>query len=371
MMDVMVGRTPRKKPTSIGRAAFGRALLAWFDACRRDLPWRRTADPYAILVSEVMLQQTQASRVAEYWPRFMERFPTVRGLAASPVDDVLAAWSGLGYYRRARSLHETARAVAMDHAGVLPASSRELRRLPGVGEYTAAAVASIAFGEVVPVLDANVARVLSRVLALRAGPATSAGRRRLLAEAARLIDRARPGDWNQAMMELGAVVCRPVSPRCAECPVRRHCLGRLRADPLSYPAPGRAEAPVEIVEAAALIVRCGRALLVREDHPRGWWRGLWTLPRCERIVGIDPASALARNARAALGLSCRFDEVPVEVRYSVTRHRVAMLVFRATRVSGEIRTGSGARWFNERELAGVGVPAPDKRVVTPRGRTRR
>jgi A/G-specific adenine glycosylase len=373
-------RVPAKRARPISRAAFGRPLLAWFDAGRRDLPWRRTTDPYAVWVSEVMLQQTQAARVAEYWPRFLGRFPTVERLAEAALDDVLAAWSGLGYYRRARSLHEAARALVADRSGVLPATSGELRRLPGVGEYTAAAVASIAFGEVIPVLDANVARVLARVLALRTGPETSAGRRRLLAEAARLIDRKRPGDWNQSMMELGAVVCLPAAPRCPGCPVRAHCLGR-RANPLLYPSPGRTEAAVEIAEAAALVVRGGRVLLASGDHPRGWWRGLRALPRCERSAGVDPAASLAGHVRASLGLSCRFDAPAVTMRYSVTRHRVVTLLFRASSVSGSLRRGAAAGWFDASSLEGVGVPAPDRRAIamvlragdgaTPRERMRR
>jgi A/G-specific adenine glycosylase len=369
---------PMRKHALVARGAFGRSILSWFDAARRDLPWRRTTDPYAIWVSEMMLQQTQVARVAEYWPRFMGRFPTVERLAAAPLDDVLAAWSGLGYYRRARSLHEAARAVAAVGSGAIPATSRELRRLPGVGEYTAAAVASIAFGEVIPVLDANVARVLGRMLALRVDPATSVGRRRLLGEAAKLVSEKRPGDWNQAMMELGAVVCLPASPRCPECPVRRHCLGR-RADPLAYPARSRRDARLEIIEAAAFVERRKRVLLVRGAHPRGWWRGLWTLPRCGRGSG-DPAKALAAHVRRVSGLSCRFDDGPTEMRYSVTRHRVAMLVYRASSAAGGVRRGTSARWFDVTALEDVGVPAPDRRTIalalgvgeaTPRGRRRR
>lgn len=347
----------------VPREAFGRALLRWFDSSQRGLPWRHTKDPYAILVSEVMLQQTQAARVAEYWPRFLRRFPTVRRLASAPLDDVLAAWSGLGYYRRALLLHEAARTVVADRSGVIPSTSRELRLLRGVGEYTASAVASIAFGEVTPVLDANVARVLGRVLALRATPATSTGRRLLLGEAGRLIHQTRPGDWNQAMMELGAVVCLPAAPRCAECPVRRHCHGRRLGDPLLYPAPGRSDAPVALVDAVAVIARRGRVLLVRRDQARGWWRGLWVLPRCGPSGATDPAKPLTRHVRETLGLSCRFASPAATTRYSVTKHRVLMLAFRATRARGAVRAGSGAKWFGERELATAAVPSPDRRAI--------
>jgi len=322
-----------------------------------------------------MLQQTQAARVGEYWPRFVARFPTLRALASARLDDVLAAWSGLGYYRRARALHDAARAVVASHRGALPRTAEGLVALPGVGQYTAAAVASIAFGEAVPVLDANAARVLSRVLAARGGASNATDRRRLIEEGARLIDRARPGDWNQAVMELGATVCLPAAPRCDECPVRAHCLARRRGNPGSYGTRGRDAAPLAVLETAAVVARGPRVLLVRGEHPRGWWPDLWALPRAHRRAAhSDPvraASALAREVRRTTGLSCRFDGAPVMARYSVTRHRVTMLVFRATEVSGRVRAGSAAAWFDAGRLAGAGVPAPDRRVITDPGRRRR
>lgn len=340
-------------------------------------------------VSEVMLQQTQAARVAECWPRFLARFPSVRALAEAAEDDVLAAWSGLGYYRRARALLEGARAVVSEREGVLPATADELRGLPGVGEYTAAAVASIAFGEVVPVLDANAARVFGRVAARRADASTAAGRGRLLAEGAQLIDPARPGDWNQAVMELGATVCLP-APRCDECPVRRHCLGRRSGRPAAYPGSGRRVTSVGVTEASALVIRRGRVLLVRGEHPRGWWKGLWALPRSHGPAAADPA-VLTAEVRRLTGVSCRFAGPPVAARYSVTRHRVTMLVFRATRVTGRIASGGSAAWFDAARLVEAGapaLPAPDRRAIaaaagpraasggparaaTVRGRTRR
>lgn len=188
-------------------------LLAWYDRIRRDLPWRRTRDPWAIWVSEVMLQQTRVETAIPYFERFLIRFPDPAALAAAPIEEVLAQWSGLGYYRRARQLHGAAREVV--ERGGLPRSSAELERLPGIGPYTAAAIASIAFGEPVPVLDGNVVRVAARLSAEPEDPSRAAARGRLLAVAATLLEISRPGDSNQALMELGATVCLPKSPRIA------------------------------------------------------------------------------------------------------------------------------------------------------------
>jgi len=206
---------------------FRRALLAWYGANRRDLPWRKTRDPYRIWVSEIMLQQTRVAAVLMHYEKFLWRFPTVRTLAAAREASVLAEWSGLGYYRRARNMHSAAKLIAREHGGEFPRSSEQWRELPGIGRYTAAAVSSIAFDETVAVLDGNVERVLRRLL----------GRVQTQAElwslAERLLDRDHPGDFNQAMMELGALVCLPTWPKCGVCPVARFCgtqgRGRLRA----------------------------------------------------------------------------------------------------------------------------------------------
>src|SRR3954451_21975189 len=210
-------------------------LLAWFDRHRRDLPWRRSNDPYAIWLSEVMLQQTRVETVLPFYHRFLARFPTVEGLAAAELSEVLALWSGLGYYRRARQLHAAARMIA--ELGTFPSTLEGLLALPGVGAYTAAAVASIAFGVATPVMDGNVERVLSRCLALETDPKSGGARRQLLAAAAELLDLSRPGDSNQALMELGATLCSPRRPKCLLCPLRPGCRAVREGDPESYPAP--------------------------------------------------------------------------------------------------------------------------------------
>src|SRR5271154_1524195 len=211
------------KSATLETRRFQRLLLNWFDDNARDLPWRRTRDSYAIWVSEIMLQQTRVTAVIEHYARFMERFPTLPALADASEDDVLACWSGLGYYRRARMLHKAARFVAQELGGKLPRTAAELRALPGIGEYTCAAIASIGFGEPIACVDGNVERVLTRVRGWTERTAVAGKVRRAAAE---LLDRDRPGDFNQAMMELGATVCLPRGPLCLHCPVVELCATR-------------------------------------------------------------------------------------------------------------------------------------------------
>ncbi len=213
------------RPAAIRK--FQRELLAWFDSHARDLPWRRSGDPYQIWVSEIMLQQTRVTAVLDYYSRFLALFPTLAALALAEEPAVLAAWSGLGYYRRARMMHGAARVVVREHQGVLPKTAKELRKLPGIGEYTSSAIASIAFGERVAVVDGNVERVLRRVFPEGETAATPAAQAKWLRDrAASLVDPQRPGDFNQSMMELGATVCLPQRPLCLQCPVQPFCATR-------------------------------------------------------------------------------------------------------------------------------------------------
>lgn len=254
---------------------FRRRLLGWYDTNRRDLPWRRTRDPYRIWLSEIMLQQTRVAAALPYYERFLKRFPDVRALARASESQVLSAWAGLGYYTRARNLHRAAKLIA---ASGFPREYAALRALPGVGDYTAAAIASIAFNEPRAVVDGNVARVLARL-------ENEPDRARVAAAAARLLDRTRPGDFNQALMELGATICLPREPRCAECPVAALCaarrLGRQRDLPLKRARP----ATVRIERELLVIRRNGRLLMHRRN-------GFWELPD----PSLAPAAVLAPPA---------------------------------------------------------------------------
>jgi len=271
------------------------ALLRWFDAAKRPLPWRGLGDPYAIWVSEVMCQQTRVDTASPYFLRWMARFPTVQTLAAASEDDVLRAWQGLGYYRRARALHAAARVVVRDHDGVLPRSVDALRNLPGVGDYTAGAVASIAFGVVAPAVDGNVTRVLARWLDEPRSMEKQA-LRDLQRVAAAFADAPSPGDVNQALMELGATTCSPKTPRCNQCPLGNTCRAFAAGTIDERPRlPARRSS--RVVHQFAFVTTRGGAILVARNHDGRLLAGTWQLPAQEAQDGSDPADA----ARALFG----------------------------------------------------------------------
>ena len=256
--------------------AFRADLLKWYRANRRDLPWRRTQDPYKVWLSEIMLQQTRVAAVLEHYARFLKRFPTVQKLAAAKESSVLALWSGLGYYRRARNLHAAAKVVAREYSGQVPATAAQLRSLPGIGRYTAAAVASIAFGEPVAVVDGNVERVISRLLG------KSVSGERLWAIAGEILCPDNPGDFNQAMMELGAMVCIPAEPDCSACPVHAYCRTRGRHTPSRKP---QRQFKREI---ACALQRDGNStLLVRRAKNERLMPSMWELPQVKLRRGEE------------------------------------------------------------------------------------
>ena len=302
--------------------AVARAVVAHYAQVKRDLPWRRARDPYAIWVSEIMLQQTRVQTVIPYWQRWMARFPTVHALAAAPLDDVLAAWAGLGYYTRARNLWTGAREIASRWGGELPRTAEGLREVPGIGPYTAGAIASIAFGERVPLVDGNVARVLARVYAITDDIKSTAGQKQLWARAGELVAalpaEAAPGDLNQGLMELGATACAPAAPRCLVCPLAAHCATRGDELPVVAPRKRASELPV-LAREALWIERAGEVVLARR-RPQGLFGGMWELPQ-----GSDRFE-IAR----ALGVT-RLDDAAVAHHDQVLAHRrLRISVFRAS-----------------------------------------
>ncbi len=277
------------------------ALLPWFDASQRDLPWRRTKDAYAVWVSEVMLQQTQVDRVIGYWDAFLERFPTVRALAKAELADVLARWSGLGYYSRARNLHRAAQEIVARHGGTLPKDVAALRTLPGFGRYTAGAVASIAFDLEAPLVDGNVARVFSRVLAIEGAPGDKAREATLWTAAETLVRGPRPGDLNQSLMELGATVCLPRAPSCLLCPAQKLCRALAQGRVGELPWPKKAARKKRLELAVAVSHQDGAVVLARRQEG-GLFGGLWEMPAA--AIGPNPGDAALETLlgeRAAIG----------------------------------------------------------------------
>ncbi len=261
-------------------AGFAPALLVWFARAQRDLPWRRTRDPYAIWISEVMLQQTQVTTVIPYYRKWLDTFPDVAELAEAPLEAVLNIWQGMGYYSRARTLHKAAKIVHEQHGGRLPRTQNALREIPGFGPYTSGAVASIAFGERVPAVDGNVARVIARVLGLAGHSSDPKLRERVTAILEKAVPLHAPGGFNQALMELGATVCRPVSPKCAGCPVAKHCLSKGKVTAATRPERKVREVPE--FRWTALVCR-GKSgnLIFRKRAAGGLFGGLWELPTIE------------------------------------------------------------------------------------------
>jgi A/G-specific adenine glycosylase len=359
-----------------------RRLLAWFHANKRALPWRETRDPYRIWISEIMLQQTRVAAVLPYYRRFLNRFPSVQALAKAPERDVLRAWAGLGYYSRARNLQAAAREIVRRHGGRFPRALEEALGLPGVGRYTAAAVLSIAYDVPLAVLDGNVARVLARLAALRGDLRRPARWKQLAAAAQRLLPPSAPGDWNQAMMELGATVCTPQSPACQRCPVAKSCRARALHLQERIPAPRRRRPPEDVrLAAAVLLDPRGRTLLVRPPpgEAGGLFARLWQFPAVRVELDGRAEAGLKEHLRAQLGLQAARLMPLAPASHSVTYRRVTLLPFLVSarglpgaRPQGAVHlplrevcrwpTSSATRKIAQRALAAVSrgeTPAPE------------
>jgi A/G-specific adenine glycosylase len=327
-------------------AELRRRLGAWYRAHRRRLPWRDSRDPYRIWLSEVMLQQTRVASALPYYRSFLARFPTLKALARASEGEVLAAWAGLGYYGRARRLLAAAREVVREHAGRVPDDPDRFGRLPGVGRYTQGAVLSIAYGRRLPVVDGNVARVLARLFLLRASLRDADGARRLWQLAASILPMRDPGDWNQALMELGATVCLPRSPRCAACPVAVLCRARSTGEVDSVPPAARRRAPVRVRRAVALVVRRGRMLVARRSG--AVLDGLWEPPGVE-LYGAAPAGPALERELRRLGVRARLEPAGHVIRHSITHRDIEVEVWRARagrRRAAPAAARGAARWVD-------------------------
>ena len=303
-----------------------RKLLLWYDRSRRDLAWRSTREPYAIWLAEIMLQQTQVKTVEPFYEKFLKRFPDVRSLANAPLDDVLGRWAGLGYYRRAEHLHRAAKIIVQKHRGKFPPDFESILALPGVGRYTAAAVASIAFGEPVAVLDGNVIRVLCRLLDLRRDPARPEVRKALWETAQALIPADRPGDYNQAMMELGATVCTPKNPACPNCPVKIYCRAFQAGNPGRLPMKSRKPAR-KILRRQVFVIQQGNRVLLLKRPGQGLWAGLWEFPAFPPLKQGGKPGGREKRLRQELGLEVKLSGKSRLVRHELTHRAVICRVF--------------------------------------------
>ena len=346
-------------------------LVAWYRAAGRALPWRETHDPYRILVSEMMLVQTTVAAVVPYFARFLDRFPTIEALAAADEGDVLKTWEGLGYYRRARQLHAAARAVVGEHGGVFPRDPATIRTLPGVGRYIAGAIGSFAFDQPAPIVEANTQRVLARWLAWPDELQSSRTQSRLWDAAGRLVPKTGSGEFNQAFMELGALVCVPRVPLCLACPVASACQARQAGLQDRLPVVRARLAPKEVAEACALIRRGNRYLILKRGAGR-LWEHFWEFPTLH-LTGADPAGRalgtagdLAAGLTAVTGLEVAVGPVATVVRFGVTTHKVQLDVHRATWRAGEVFPLQGwveAAWVLPDHLADYTLGSATRKVV--------
>lgn len=343
---------------------FSGRLLDWYARHGRSLPWRGSTDPYAVLVSEYMAQQTRVETVIPYYRRWMAQFPTIQTLAAASEDDVLKAWEGLGYYARARNLLKAARVIVDEHNGLIPPDVDTLRGLPGIGLYTAAAVASLAFGADEPALDGNLRRVLARVTALALDPRSPAGQQQLTAAAREWLPPGRAGDFNQALMDLSSQICLPKTPRCAECPLTAFCLAFQHKRQADFPVKVKKPAvPVIIVTAGVL--RRGRAVLLTKRPADGLLGGLWEFPGGKQEPGESLPECLARELREELGVEVTVGEEIGLFRHAYSHFRVVLHAFACAVVSGEPRplASDGLAWVGVDRLGEYAMGKIDRMIA--------
>ena len=346
---------------------FAERLLAWYAVHQRALPWRGAPDPYHVWVSEIMLQQTQVETVIPYYQRWLAAFPTLGALAAAPQQQVLALWEGLGYYSRARNLHRAAQQVVQAHGGALPRTAEALRTLPGIGRYTAGAIASIAFGQDSAVLDGNVKRVLARAFDFKEDVKAPAGEKKLWALAESLLPPGRAGDYNQAVMDLGATVCRPRLPDCPRCPVNRLCAAYRLGVQHERPVAPRRKAVPHRVHLAAVVGKRGRVLI--EQRAEGALvGGLWAFPSVllPAATATRPTTLLRRALREQWGLSVKVGPLAQTVEHGFTHFSLTVNVHDCAWQAGALkRNGAARKWVRVGELGEYPMGKVD-RVIAKR-----
>ncbi len=346
-------------------APFAPELLAWYDQNAAELPWRRSHDAYGVWLSEIMLQQTQVETVKGYYTRFLSAYPTVADLAAAPLNDVLKLWEGLGYYSRARNLHRAAQTVVHDWQGYFPSSVEDLQKLPGIGRYTAGAIASIAFAQAAPVLDGNVIRVFARLTDLADDVTQPNTQKRLWNLAEEWLYPDRPGDYNQALMELGRTVCKPRNPLCGECPIRAYCLAYERGTQAQRPVK-KAKDPTPHYHVTAGIIHGTQGRILIAQRPlEGLLGGLWEFPggKCEN--GETLQECLRRELREELAIEVEVGDEFVVVQHGFTHFSITLHAFTCQHIGGEPQK-LGVHdwaWVTENEFARYSFGKADRQVI--------
>lgn len=342
------------------------ALLAWWDAGHTPLPWRQTNDPYAIWVAEVMLQQTQIATVIPYYHRWLARFPTIHHLASASLEEVLKQWEGLGYYSRARHLHTAAQQLVSERGGQLPDTVKGLLSLKGVGRYTAGAIASIAFARPEPILDGNIIRILTRLCDLPDDIQQTATKNKLWAIATAFVPATRPGDFNQALMELGQHICLPVAPQCPKCPLQSHCLANQRATqtirPVRSPRP-----PIPHYQVAAGVIwNQDNHFLIAQRPPNGLLGGLWEFPGGKQEAGESLPQTLQREIKEELDIQIEVGEHLVSIKHAYTHFRITLHAYHARYVSGRVQHLGVANhaWVRLPQLAQYPFALTDRKIIT-------
>ena len=340
-------------------------LHPWYKKNLRKLPWRQTADPYKIWVSEVMLQQTQVNTVIPYYEKFLVQFPDLQTLAVSRLQKVLKLWEGLGYYARARNFHKAVKIIAGELNGKIPDDWNQFRRLPGVGDYIASAVQSIAFGGPYAVVDGNVKRVLARLFLIDEPVNKPASKSAFNAAASDMLERSNPGTHNQAVMELGALICTPANPKCEDCPVQKYCRAFKQAKTAEYPKRIRKK-PVPVYQTAAGVVRKDGRMLITRRKPEGMLGGLWELPGGRLAENEDAASACIRKIREKTGIAVKTAGHLTQVKHAYTHFKIELDVFFCDYVSGEINLDGPVdfRWIGLDEVDDFAFPKSNLKFIS-------
>ncbi|MBN1478758.1 A/G-specific adenine glycosylase [candidate division KSB1 bacterium] len=343
---------------------FQHHLLTWYDDEFRDLPWRQTADPYKIWVSEIMLQQTQVVKVVPYYKRFIDAFPTMHDLAHAHLDQVLKQWEGLGYYARARNLHKAAQVIVQKFSGSFPASEAEIVKLPGIGEYTTAAIMSIVFNAELPVIDGNVNRVLCRIFAVEVDPKSREGRQIVRQKAELLLARGHAGTYNQAIMELGAMICTPRSPGCTVCPVNTFCQARQKNKQADYPIQSPKKKRPHKHIAVAIIWRNDK-ILIDQRKPQGLLGGLWEFPGGHVEDGESYEKAVIREVKEELDINIKVTRFFTTVFHQYTHFTISLHAFLCQFISGRPKAlgCTDWKWVKMEELSNYAFPRANGKII--------